>query len=1593
MVGVQLRSTSKVELEDFSLVYKEVKFYDDALRLSGQWLSSTTTAAPTSIVAAVTMGTMGKATKGRGKLCIEFYQKSTCARGEACRYYHVEQQQVQYVINAPPFESKVNTSSKYRKAKRSVAFDSRLLCAIGTSAQQELHMFMCLDSMANVSCTSNRETMIGVHKRGTAIHADCANGTPLVFTEVGISRYWDKLVVQYSDNRELGNIISYHDLGMLTGIRVESYTEPGIGMTARVLDFNKSTVSIFTTHMNGLLSCLIADLCRPMSGAEAQSNKLRPLWALSPAEVSGHVAPVISVNSLSSPRSTVMKPTIIDPNFAKLLTVKETTRAFDAWYLVTHRGYINPEMLATELDERAIVNCRLTSKDVKNMLKLLGAPLPCRMGGFRNARAITNSAPKGSTEIGAYHGMDTFFVRTRAGKLVGWLLLTCRTSKKRIAGKLASNATKDVLKVIYAWIKWWNDRERRITDLECDSHKGFKALEPILRSVNIRMDFSTMERHSYLSESSVHGLRIRLRSIIASLEWELPDCLHDYAIQFALQQVNYDTQTPLNSSPNFMVERLRLNAASLRVGFGQTVIVAGTDERTPVVGVVIGVDHESNNGSIRVLVPSDDGSFDARRTLVRTHFEAVCITEGIRERMARMVARDSTAHGSISQTEVDVMDIIQAGEKYVPMDDSTLESEESQSEIAAPRGNSIGINQLTEGRQEMPVEQLALRATDVCQSSSSIVNGPSPITGVTQSATISTDKPYRPNRKGRKHHKKTVEIATDTPVRVLQKTSAQETAAAPAPLTPVVTTSSGRPTKRAARFVSFERQVSAVHTAQPHPQERPQFSPLVKGKSQPAYGHGKARRTKQSSTPLTSSGPGIRSARPQSCNSKSSGYATSARVQSLVGTITGGSKVDPGPVGVSKRHWVQKVVVDGLTGGRKCNMDNIETFCKVMGMPYDTLFDDDEDEIDSTLPIKVNIATETANGPQMLPHQMRVARIAQIDGAIANMEVEQASPRHIAALIKTRSILIQQETGIEVDISTIFDTLEEPAEGEAPARVPEEMKAHYVFRLTLSKALAKYPQETIVALGKEFGQLIDYHVFTGVKLAELSHEERRKIIDSLLFLTEKMDDKGLFECLKARLAARGDEQPCASHAPENSASTASLITIMVILTHAAKRGHVLEIADIKGAFLHPHLDKRIHMRLNKAVTAIFVEAHPEFKQFVNPDGTLIVQLNKAVYGLKEAAHLFQEHLSGVLIKLGWTRDETDPCLFTKWEDGKQCIVCTHVDDLLISHNSVELRDQLIHGLEDVYGPLKRQQGTDLRFLGMHVRQFPEKGIVEIDQRVFIEKLQERFGIEGKASTPTQDDIFKDKSHAKNEDGSARVKAPDHPDYMLTDAHLYLSMVMCLMFLAKRSRGDILLPVCFLATRCQAPTMEDHYKVVRVFQYLNATIDMVLRIQPDSLLVEAFADASHNCHVQAQSHTGIVVYVGNVPVFMKSIKQKQQPAKSSTVAELYALHDAMAPVHRVQDILRTLRVPQPNTPPIVWQDNTSTLRIVDIGHGAYDTTGCVNLRYFAIKHYVDQRSIQLKYKPTADMKADGLTKHFGGQIFQRNRAWLGVRNPL
>ena len=75
---------------------------------------------------------------------------------------------------------------------------------------------------------------------------------------------------------------------------------------------------------------------------------------------------------------------------------------------------------------------------------------------------------------------------------------------------------------------------------------------------------------------------------------------------------------------------------------------------------------------------------------------------------------------------------------------------------------------------------------------------------------------------------------------------------------------------------------------------------------------------------------------------------------------------------------------------------------------------------------------------------------------------------------------------------------------------------------------------------------------------------------------------------------------------------------------AAKEGRTVVIVDIGGAFLNADLRQTgviVHMTLDPTMTAIILHIVPEYAKFVENDGTLTVELDRALYGTVEAASL------------------------------------------------------------------------------------------------------------------------------------------------------------------------------------------------------------------------------------------------------------------------------------------------------------------------------------------------------------------------------------
>jgi hypothetical protein len=134
---------------------------------------------------------------------------------------------------------------------------------------------------------------------------------------------------------------------------------------------------------------------------------------------------------------------------------------------------------------------------------------------------------------------------------------------------------------------------------------------------------------------------------------------------------------------------------------------------------------------------------------------------------------------------------------------------------------------------------------------------------------------------------------------------------------------------------------------------------------------------------------------------------------------------------------------------------------------------------------------------------------------------------------------------------------------------------------------------------------------------------------------------------------------------------------------------------------------KVHMRLDKVMTTLLQRIDPTYTDYVEVGGTVIVELDKALYGCVEAAGLWYEDLRKTI------ENPYDVCIFNKTiSDGTQTTIALHVDDLMVS-NVHELNLDAFHTyLKEVYKETRVVKGRVLDYVGMSF-DFTKRGEVKV----------------------------------------------------------------------------------------------------------------------------------------------------------------------------------------------------------------------------------------------------------------------------------------
>jgi hypothetical protein len=191
---------------------------------------------------------------------------------------------------------------------------------------------------------------------------------------------------------------------------------------------------------------------------------------------------------------------------------------------------------------------------------------------------------------------------------------------------------------------------------------------------------------------------------------------------------------------------------------------------------------------------------------------------------------------------------------------------------------------------------------------------------------------------------------------------------------------------------------------------------------------------------------------------------------------------------------------------------------------------------------------------------------------------------------------------------------------------------------------------------------------------------------------------------------------------------------MLAAIAAKERRHVV-VVDIASAYLNAKMDpgRKVRMRLEPKLATILCKIDAKYKAFLRKDGSLIVRLTKALYGLIESAKLWYEDLKATLESNGMVPNPYDPCVFNKTVDGVQITTGFHVDDLFISSKSAKLIDELLGVLKKRYKTISEHHGKVHNYLGMQM-DFRVPGRVQIRMTKYVEDLLQKYGVRGKAKT-------------------------------------------------------------------------------------------------------------------------------------------------------------------------------------------------------------------------------------------------------------------
>jgi hypothetical protein len=483
-------------------------------------------------------------------------------------------------------------------------------------------------------------------------------------------------------------------------------------------------------------------------------------------------------------------------------------------------------------------------------------------------------------------------------------------------------------------------------------------------------------------------------------------------------------------------------------------------------------------------------------------------------------------------------------------------------------------------------------------------------------------------------------------------------------------------------------------------------------------------------------------------------------------------------------------------------------------------------------------------------------------------------------------------------------------------------------------------------------------------------DDPTKLVNAHMLYTTKYDTDGTELGIKARWIGDGKHHTYDYEGKQTSSPTPRFEHIVALALKCHGDGYVFRTADVKNAYLRASLPPKTHyVRIDPKTADTFCHIRPEWTDYRTSKGHMYAEVNKALYGFSEAGRLWFEHVSSILRSIGCITNARDRCMF-KYTDrttGDVAYITLYVDDFLFAGSNNRVLDHIIQQLQEQFGDIKVESGNQLSYLNIRFN-FNPNGELVLDMTQYKKNLVEGLVLPTNVMLPGTTKLME--------------RTDDSPllnDEEQTFFHQYVAKVL---YLATHMHGELSFYVNILAQRTAQPTSQD-------LQHLLTLLGYIKTIVYDTLTLDAshyshpvvYIDASYAVNRDYKSQAGACMFFGTGSLFCRSNKETIN-VKSSTEAELVALSDHMSGVLGIIHFLEEFGIVFDNL--TVFQDNKSTIKLIENGYPDGKHSKHIHIRYFWLTDLINNRRIRIVYCPTEDMVADILTKPTSGKIFRTNR---------